>query len=241
MDGCTCVPGVTEGRYGSARMADGKQCGAVGVDGTECEAKDVDRQSPGTDRLVSAEPCAVQGALRSDQRRRVLPAADRTATSDCLLRGPSAGLQLQHAGEAWAGPAGHRRSPRNAVRSRHRSARIGGTRGGRGARAIEGDGPRARRSSSSPRRPTGACSMRWSTRTSNDRAIRCSIAPKPLSRSSSTKRCIRKRCCTCGIGWRSMRNGGRQGMPPPVDGAVPRQEWIRVPAGRATSASTATI
>ncbi len=53
--------------------------------------------------------------------------------------------------------------------------------------------------------------MPSSTLTSISRVIRCSSARKPPSRSSSTKRCTRKRCCICGIGCRSSRSNGRQG------------------------------
>ena len=63
-------------------------------------------------------------------------------------------------------------------------------------------------------------------------AIRCSIARKRCSRSSSTKRCIRRRCSTCGIACRSRRSIG-----PPITRRAsvgrgrPGSEWVEIPPG----------
>ena len=185
-------------------------------------------------RLVSAQPRALEDAVRSGQRRGVLQPSDRAAPSDCFLRGPSAGLQLQHAGEARAWPAEHRRSSRNAVRARHRSARIVRPRRDSRFMTREQDGPPATPSGGLPPKPTGRCSMRWSTPTSTSPATRFSTAPKPPSRFSSTKRCTRKRSCICGIGCRSITSSVPQATSRRSMARFRAQEWIQVPAGRAT-------
>ena len=55
-----------------------------------------------------------------------------------------------------------------------------------------------------------------------------------VQRSSSTRRCTRRRCSTCGIGCRSIRSGGRPATRRARTDAVPAQRMDRDPGGRAT-------
>ena len=48
----------------------------------------------------------------------------------------------------------------------------------------------------------------WRTPTSSGPGIRSSIAPRRSSPFSNTRRCTRRRCCTCGIACRSSRSDG---------------------------------
>ncbi len=134
-------------------------------------------------------------------RRGLLQPADRAAASDRVLRGAPAGVQLQHARQEGA-----RRARASTSRSRRLFARgidpdESPGRTDAGGHAIVAE-PR-RRPARSPTKPTGRSSTRLDTPTSIVRDIRCSIAPRRCSRSSSTRRCTRRRCCTCGIACRS--------------------------------------
>ena len=57
------------------------------------------------------------------------------------------------------------------------------------------------------RGPTTRCWRRWRTAISISRTIPCSIAPRRRSASSSTRRCTRRRCSTCGIDFPTRRSG----------------------------------
>ena len=199
---------------------------------------DREARSPGTGGTASGRrPCSICWPSRG-----VLQPADRAAAPDRVLRRTPAGVQLQHAGEEGARRTEHRRAARGAVRARHRSATKRQRRGRPRLDPARGLARPRRRSRVRRTRPTRACSTRSSTPTSIGPAIRCSIAPRRCSRSSSTRRCIRRRCSTCGIGCRSTRSGGRRGYAPhvPTGARSPRAEWIEVPPAARRSASIAT-
>ena len=65
----------------------------------------------------------------------------------------------------------------------------------------------ATKCSRSRMKPIAACSTPCAGPISIVQAILCSIARKRCSRSSSTRRCITRRCFTCGIVCRSRRSG----------------------------------
>ena len=174
-----------------------------------------------------------RGAVRSPCRRGVLQPADRAAASDRLLRGPPAGVQLQHAGQARARRPEHRRrssrrcSRAASIRPRIRPDEATGTSSGRRATTVR----------SLPRKPIGACSTRSSAAISIGRVIRCSIAPKRSSPSSSTRRCTRRRCSTCGTGCRSSRSGVRRAIDLRSMAASLRTSGSRFPPAARRSAS----
>ena len=128
-----------------------------------------------------AQPRAVARALRPAGRRRVLQPADRAAPSDRVLRGPPAGVQLQHAGEEGA--------------RRRRASTRGSRRCSRAASIRTRAQARSRRAATRRRWPArdAVRAVRRRGRSPGDRrarqraisigrAIRCSIAPKRCSR-----------------------------------------------------------
>ena len=184
-------------------------------------------------------------AVRSADRRGLLQPADRAAQPDRVLRRPPAGFSFNTLVKKALGRPGidarSRRSSRaasirEAPRRTRRSARGGrrGRRATRGACAFAERVPiaRASRTSLATRGPRVA------------RGIRCSIARRRCSRSSSTRRCTRRRCSTCGIGCRSTRSGRPPATRRSADGTGCRQRMgATMPAGtrdarrtRATSA-----
>ena len=191
--------------------------------------------------VVPAQPRALARAVRPARRRRVLQPADRAAPPDRVLRRAPAGLQLQHAGEegrsaARASTRASRRCSRAAsIRTRataSQAGRHGGRAAGRTGRrlAVARRGARVRGRGRSPgaRRAAATADL--------DRpAIRCSIAPRRCSRSSSTRRCTRRRCSTCGTACRSSRSGKPGRLSRRASTARRRRsEWIEIPGGCAT-------
>ena len=79
----------------------------------------IDRDRPR--RLVSAQPRAVRGDLRSDRSGGLLQPADRAAQPDRVLRGAPAGVQRDRVPAPRARAPAGRRAARAAVRARHRS------------------------------------------------------------------------------------------------------------------------
>ena len=143
------------------------------------------------------------------------------------------GVQLQYAREKSTRRTEHRRASRAAVRARHRPRRSRGD--GRHDQPISGrSGPTAPRSASSSQRPTAGCCTRSAEPISTVPAIRCSTTPKRCSRSSNTKRCIRRRCSTSGIACPSAAKHRPAGYSPRTAGTVPRHEWVPIPEGTAT-------
>ena len=75
--------------------------------------------------------------------------------------------------------------------------------------AIASVGPTVQRSNVSPARPIAASWRPYMAPTSTVPETPSSIAPKPCSRYSSTRRCIKKPFCTCGTSCPWIRNGVR--------------------------------
>ena len=185
-----------------------------------------DRRAAGSspaDGLVRPQSRQVAPAVRSAESRRVLQPADRAAPSDRVLRRPPARLQLQHAGQARPWPARHRRPARSAVRARHRSPRI----------ARVGSAFATRRSASSGRRAPSVQAVRARSRPPGARRARAGrhrsagpSAARPrrsgATASSSTRRCTRRRCSTCGIACRSQPSAGPTGYAPLTERHHPR-------------------
>ena len=137
------------------------------------------------------------------------------------------GLQLQHAGEE------RRSAARASTRASRRCSRAASIR--------------------TSRRPARTSARRWPDRDAvrafadeadarvidalvargarSARAIRCSIARKPCSASSSTRRCTRRRCSTCGIACAFDEKHRPDGYAPMVEGRTPADEWIDIPRG----------
>ena len=86
-------------------------------------------------------------------------------------------------------------------------------------------------------RPIGACSMRCAGQTWSARVIHCSTAGKRCSRSSSTRRCITKRCYICGIACRSRTSIGPMVTRRVSMDRCPGRNGSRFPAGRAGRAA----
>ena len=71
-------------------------------------------------------------------------------------------------------------------------------------------------------------------RRSSSPAIRCCTRRRRCTRSSSTRRCIRRRCSTCGISCRTSRSGRRPNARADRAARRPSPARVAVPAGRAT-------
>ena len=181
-------------------------------------------------RVVCAQPRAVAGAVRSRCRHGVLQPAHRPPPSDRLLRRPPAGLQLQHTRQARARRPQHRRqhSKRCSRAGIDPSEDQAGTKR-RTSVAVARHGAAICCGSRSPR-ARGARARA----TSIVRVIRCCTERRRRSPSSSTRRCTRRRCSTCGTVCPSIRSVVLRAISLCVDGRVPAQEWIEIPAGRVT-------
>ena len=168
-------------------------------------------------RLVPAQPCAFARDLRSHRSCGVLLAADRAPQSDRVLRRAPAGLQHHLADAARPRRAARRSAAGEVVRARHRSrqrrARRAAQRRGHDV-AVARRGARLR----APRRRGHR-----STRSSGAVRLRGPSGHARAKRStprSSTRRCTRRRCSTCGIACRTTRSGSRRvsatncGLPP---------------------------
>ena len=187
--------------------------------------------------VVSHATASARARCSTCSRRGVLQPADRAAASDRVLRRPLPGVQLQHAGQEGA-----RRAPSIDARLETLFARGIDPHESRGA---QHDGTRRRPRVARPRDDVHAFAdeadrarARRARRTpiSSGPGIRCSIAPKRCSRSSSTRRCTRKRCSTCGIACRSTQKR----RPPQATRRASERRARRgtngstFPAGRAT-------
>ena len=153
----------------------------------------------GRPRPLPPQPRPHARAVRPARRVRVLRAADRAAEPGRVLRRPPAGVRRQHADQERARAAGHRR------RTSRRSSRAASTPRPkrRPSRAATRRGRRATRCASTPARPT-----RWiadaiaGADLERRRIIRCCTTRRRSGRSSSTRRCTRKRSPTCGTSFR---------------------------------------
>ena len=158
------------------------------------------------DRLVSPEPRAIARDLRSHRSVRLLHAADCAPEPHRLLRGASAGLQHHLVDQAGARRAiGRSRGSRSCSSAASiRTARTPPCR----AAARRRSGRRATRCWRSPIAPTRRSSRRSTPAGSQTtRTIRPCTGPRRSTRRSSTKRCTRRRCSTCGIACRTIRSG----------------------------------
>ena len=153
----------------------------------------------------------------------------RSVTRSCSTRGTFL-RSAQHAREEGARPSGRRRAPRASVRARHRSGRRG-VRQPQPARRVA---DRATRSGGSPTSVMRSFWTRSRMRRSISPAIRCCTRPRRCTPSSSTRRCTRKRCSTCGISCRTSRSRRRRMRALTPRGRRPSPARVAVPAGRAT-------
>ena len=140
----------------------------------------------------------------------VLHAADRAAQSDRVLRRASARLQRHRADQAR--PRARRASTkRSSACSRAASIRRTSSRRSRASNPSRVADARRDRAGLRARAPTIWCVE--ALRRRDDRScpvMPCSIAPRARTRCSSTRRCIRRRCSTCGIASRTSRSARRQ-------------------------------
>ena len=163
----------------------------------------IDREALAT--LVPSEPRALGAPLRHRPARGVSRPADRASSPDRVLRGPSTSVQPQHAPEARRS-ASRVWTSASSVCSRAASIR---TARHPPAAASLPNGRRVKRSGASPTNVTRGFWKRSPARRSTSPAIRCCTTRRPCTRSSSTRRCTRKRCSTCGISSRTSRSGHR--------------------------------